>query len=60
MFVLFYYADRRRQEAGVRICAAMTDDLLRALGRAVGAEWVVTDPASRAAHETELVYRQSA
>jgi FAD/FMN-containing dehydrogenase len=57
VFVLFYYADRRRQEAGVRICAAMTDDLLRALGRAVGAEWVVTDPASRAAHETDWTGR---
>ncbi len=57
MFALFYYADRRRQEAGVRICAAMADDLLRALGHAVGAERVVTDPALRAAHETDWTGR---
>ena len=35
----------------------MADDLLRALEHAVGAEWVVTDPASRAAHETDWTGR---
>jgi FAD/FMN-containing dehydrogenase len=57
VFVLFYYAGRRLSEASVRICAAMADDLLRALDNAVGAEWVVTDPAVRAVHETDWTGR---
>ena len=57
MFVLFYYAGRHSSEAGVRTCAAMADDLLRALENAVGTERVITDPAARAAHETDWTGR---
>lgn len=46
---VFYYAHRRRAEAGVRICAAMTG-LLDALREAVGEAWVVTDADVVAAH----------
>ena len=57
MFVLFYYAGRHSSEAGVRTCAAMADDLLRALENAVGTERVITDPAARAAYETDWTGR---